>query len=79
MAPRGARGDPGLMSQIPDEGAPTLLAMFVAGTLTVLGAIVALAHFHDDWADAGALVLMLVVLCLLMVAIFRELRDDEDP
>jgi hypothetical protein len=67
------------MRQMPDEGAPTLLAMFVAGALTVLGAVIALGHFHDDWADAGALVLMLAVLGLLMLAIFRALRDDEDP
>ena len=67
------------MRQTPDEGAPSLLAMFVAGTLVVLGAVVALGHSRDDWADVGAAVLVVAVLALLMFAIFRQLRDDEDP
>jgi hypothetical protein len=61
-----------------DEGAPGLLVMFVAGTLTVVAGVVAIGHFHDDWADAGTVVLMLVVLALLMLAILRALRDEDD-
>jgi hypothetical protein len=67
------------MRHTPDEGAPALLAMFVAGTLTVVGAVVALGRIDDDWADVGAVALVVAVLALLMVAIARELGDDDDP
>jgi hypothetical protein len=53
--------------------------MFVVGTLTVLGAVVALGHSHDDWADAGAIALVVAIVALLAVAIARQLGDDDDP
>ncbi|HEX5620312.1 MAG TPA: hypothetical protein VFX51_17965 [Solirubrobacteraceae bacterium] len=67
------------MSPTPDQGAPSLLAMFVLGTLTVLGAVVAVGRLRDDWADAGAIVLVLVLVALLGLAIARQLSDDDDP
>jgi hypothetical protein len=53
--------------------------MFAVGTLTVLGAIVAVGRLRDDWADAGAIVVVLLLLALLGFAIARQLGDDEDP
>jgi hypothetical protein len=67
------------MSPTPDQGAPSLLAMFVVGTLTVLGAIVGVGRIHDDWGDVGAIVVVLVLVSLLGVAIARQLGDDDDP
>ena len=66
------------MSEQPDDGAPGLLAMFAAGTLTVIGAVVAIARIDSDWADAGAIALVLAVLAMLMAAIAAELHDDAD-
>jgi hypothetical protein len=68
----------GRVSPTPEQGAPSLLALFVIGTLTVLGVVVALGRAHDDWADAGAIVLVLAIVCLLGLAIARQLRDDDD-
>jgi hypothetical protein len=61
-----------------DQGAPSLLAMFAVGTLTVLGAVVAVGRLRDDWADAGAIIVVLVLVCLLGLAIVRQLGDDDD-
>ena len=61
-----------------DDGAPTLLAMFVLGTLAVIGAVVGLARLHDDWADAGAILLVLAIALLLGVAILRQIGGDDD-
>jgi hypothetical protein len=61
-----------------DTGAPNLLAMFAIGTLTVVGAVVAVATSHDDWADAGAIALVLAIVAVLGFAIARLLRDEDD-
>ena len=52
--------------------------MFAVGTLTVLGAVVAVGRLRDDWADAGAIVVVLVLVVLLGLAIARQLGDDDD-
>jgi hypothetical protein len=62
-----------------DEGAPGLLAMFVAGSLTVVGAVVAIDRVNDAWVDAGAIALVIGILALLMIAIARQLGDEDDP
>jgi hypothetical protein len=67
------------MRQAPDEGAPGLLAIFVVGSLTVVGAVVALGRLASDWADAGAVAILIGVLGLLIVAIMRQLGDEDDP
>ena len=67
------------MAPTPDQGAPSLLALFVLGTVTVIGAVVAIGRIGDDWGDVGAIVLVLVIVSLLGVAIARQLRDDGDP
>jgi phosphate/sulfate permease len=67
------------MSPTPEQGAPSLLAMFVIGTLTVVGAVVAMARIGDDWGDAGAIVVVLVIVSLLGLVIARQLRDGDDP
>jgi hypothetical protein len=53
--------------------------MFAVGTLTVLGAVVAVGRVRDDWADAGAIVVVLVLVAVLGLAIARQLRDEDDP
>jgi phosphate/sulfate permease len=67
------------MSPTPDQGAPSLLVMFAIGTLTGLGAVVAIGRIGDDWGDVGAIVLVLVLIALLGLAIARQLRDEDDP
>ena len=62
-----------------DEGAPGLLAMFVAGSLTVVGAVVAIDRINDAWVDVGAIALVIGILVLLMIAIARQLGDEDDP
>jgi hypothetical protein len=66
------------MRSASDDGAPTLLAMFVLGTLTVLGAVVAVGRIRDGWADAGAIVIVLVLTVALGLAIARQLDDEDD-
>jgi hypothetical protein len=73
------RANLGGMSPTPDQGAPNLLAMFVIGTLTVVGGVVAMGRIGDDWGDAGAIVLVLAVVALLGLAIARLLGDEDDP
>ena len=73
------RANLGGMSPTPDQGAPSLLAMFVIGTLTVVGAVVAIGRIGDDWGDAGAIVLELSIVALLWRAIARQLNDEDDP
>jgi hypothetical protein len=60
-----------------DSAAPRLLLGFCAGTLTMVGAVVAIGRTDSDWADVGAAALLLGMLALLMAAIWRQLRDDE--
>jgi uncharacterized membrane protein YfcA len=52
--------------------------MFVLGTLAGVGAVVALARLRDDWADAGAIVLVVAIGALLGIAILRQLDGDDD-
>jgi hypothetical protein len=52
--------------------------MFVVGTLTVIGAVVAIGRIDGDWADVGAVALILAILALLMVTIARQLGDRLD-
>ena len=66
------------MQPTPEQGAPSLLAMFAVGTITVVGAVVGVGRVHDDWADVGAILLVLVILALLGLAIARQLQDDSD-
>ena len=66
------------MRERPDDGAPALLAMFVAGTLTVIGAVVAIGRIDSDWADVGAIALVLAVLAMLIAVIAAALGDDDD-
>ena len=60
-----------------DRAAPRLLLAFCAGTVTMVGAVVAIGRTGTDWADVGAAALMLGMLGLLTAAIWRQLRDDE--
>ena len=66
------------MPPTPDQGAPSLLVMFVLGTLSIVGAVVAIGSIGDAWGDAGAFVLVLAVVALLGTVIARQLRDEDD-
>jgi hypothetical protein len=55
---------------------PNLLAMFAFGSLAVVGAVVAVAAIDSDWADAGAIALVIAISALLGTALARALRDD---
>jgi hypothetical protein len=67
------------MSPTSDQGAPSLLVMFFIGTLTVLGAVVAIGRIGDGWGDVGAIAVVLALVLLLGVAIARQLSDEDDP
>jgi uncharacterized membrane protein len=58
---------------------PRLLVTFFAATVAMVGAIVVMAGVDSDWADAGAIVLLLGVGALLVAEIAHELRDDDEP
>jgi hypothetical protein len=60
------------------EGAPRLLLEFFGATAGMVAAVVLLVRAHSDWADAGAVLLLLGVVVLLGVEIRRELRDEGD-
>jgi uncharacterized membrane protein len=55
---------------------PPLLLTFLAATLAIVGAVVVVGRTDSGWADAGAIVLLLATLGLMLVAILRRLGDD---
>jgi len=62
-----------------DDGTgPALLPTFVAGTLAMVLAIVAMARIDSDWADFGAVAFLVVVAGVLLVAIGRRLGDEDE-
>ena len=62
-----------------DDGTgPALLPTFVAGTLAMVLAIVAMARINSDWADFGAVAFLVLVAGLLLLAIARRLGDEDD-
>ena len=52
-----------------------LLLAFVGATAAMIVAVVVIARTGSDWADAGALVLLIVCLALIGAIIWRQLRD----
>ena len=61
-----------------DSAAPgLLLALFAAATLMV-GAVLVVAWSDSPWVDAGAIALLLVLTGALLVAMLRQLRDEDD-
>jgi uncharacterized membrane protein YfcA len=68
MRPRSNRGQP-------DEGAPVLLFLFFVATFAVIGAVVLISQTRSDWADAGTVALVLVLVALIGAVLARQLRD----
>jgi uncharacterized membrane protein HdeD (DUF308 family) len=60
------------------HAAPRLLLAFFAATAGMVGVVVLALRADSDWADAGAVVVLLGVVGLLLAEIMRELRDDGD-
>ncbi len=56
--------------------APVLLPTFFAATVVIVLAVVALDRLQSDLADAGVLLLAVVLAGLFLAAIGRLLRDQ---
>jgi ribose/xylose/arabinose/galactoside ABC-type transport system permease subunit len=68
------------MARVPDADAvPALLVAFFAATIGMVGAILLAVRAGSDWADAGAVVLLVAIAAALLGGIVRSLRDDGDP
>jgi hypothetical protein len=61
----------------PDTAAPVLLPTFVAATLAMVGAVVAIAAIDSDWADLVAIAILVAVLALLLHGLMRRIDEDE--
>jgi hypothetical protein len=60
-----------------DGAAPALLPTFFVATLAMVGAVVGIAAIDSDWADLGAIVILIAVLAFLLSELMRRLDDDE--
>ena len=58
-----------------DSAAPVLLPAFLAATLAVVAAVVLIGQTDSDWADVGAVALLLGTLGMLLGAFLHVLRD----
>jgi hypothetical protein len=61
-----------------DDATPPWLPTFLAGTLVMVGAVIAIGAIDSDWADFGALALLLVILGVLLSEILRRIRRDDE-
>ena len=61
------------------DAVPTLLLAFFIATVEMVGAILLAIRPRSDWADAGAVVLLVATAAALLGGIVRSLRDDGDP
>ncbi len=66
-------GDP----EEPEPAAPALLVMFLAATMAVVGAVVAIGVTDDAGVVGGAVGLLAGVLAFVMRGMNRILREDE--
>jgi two-component system NarL family sensor kinase len=63
-----------------ETGAPGLLLVFFAATALMVGTIMLVVWSDSAWVDAGAVVLLLALLALVVDVTLRALRDgDEAP
>jgi len=62
------------------SAAPVLLPTFVVGIGAVVLAVLALNHFQSGLADAGAVLLVVLLAGLLLAAILRLVgQEGDDP
>ena len=68
-----------LLSHSEDVATPALLPLLLAATLAMVGAVATIGLTDSDWAEAGAIVLLLGALGLVMGATLRQVREEEPP
>jgi hypothetical protein len=68
-----------LLSHGQDVATPALLPILFAATLAMVGAVATIGLTDSDWADVGAIVLLLGTLGLVIGTTLRQVRDDEPP
>jgi hypothetical protein len=56
---------------------PALLPLLLAATLAMVGAVATVGLTDSDWADVGAIVLLLGTLGLVIGTTLRQVRDGE--
>jgi hypothetical protein len=61
----------------PERAAPGLLVMFLAATLVIVAAVVAIGLTDSDWLLAGAIVLLALALAVLLATLHRLLLDGD--
>jgi hypothetical protein len=61
-----------------DRAAPVLLPAFAGLTVTVVAAVVLIGRTDSDWADAGAVLLLLGALGSVLGALMRLLHDEAE-
>ena len=66
-----------LLRQREDSAIPSLLPILLAATLAMVGAIATIGLTDSDWADVGAVALLLSTLALVLGTLLHQLRDDE--
>ena len=62
-----------------DRAAPGLLVGFFAATVVMVLAVVAIGRTGSDWSDVGAILLLIALAGLVLAAIRRLLREQEQP
>lgn len=62
-----------------DMATPALLPILLAATLAMVGAVATIGVTDSDWADVGAIVLLLGTLGLVIGTTLRQVRDGEPP
>jgi uncharacterized protein involved in response to NO len=62
-----------------DRAAPGLLVGFFAATVVMVLAVVAIGRTGSDWSDIGAILLLIALAGLVLAAIRRQLREEEQP
>ena len=58
-------------------GAPALLIAFFAATVAMVCAVVVIGRTHSDWADIGAVALLVGLVAVMGAMIARQLRDGD--
>jgi len=66
-----------LLTRSDDAATPVLLPILLAATLAMVGAVAIIGLTDSDWADVGAVALLLGTVGLVLGAIRRQLRDGE--
>ena len=66
-----------LLRQREDSATPSLLPILLAAALAMVGAIATIGLTDSDWADVGAVALLLSTLALVLGTLLHQLRDGD--